>query len=157
MTFDREALAWASGLFEGEGCISGYVTKDGGRGIQLSLRMTDEDTVARFREVFGFGRIYQTPAHGSRQKTYNWHVGTFQRTQAVIAMLWPWLCQRRRARAKQVLTGYLRHGGNGEDARLLRSAQIRDAIRVGGRTQRSIARTFGVSEPYVSQLKRIAS
>ena len=149
----RENLAWAAGLFEGEGCINGYVSKDGMRGIQLSLNMRDFDAVVQFRDVIGFGHLYEKPPgkpHWSPQ--LQWHVGTFEHAQAVIAMLWPWLCARRRATAARVLGAYRAAVTKRDQSRVRRGA-IADALRRGGLTQRAIARQFGVSEPTVSRVR----
>lgn len=52
-------MAWAAGLFEGEG--SAYI-RGGGRTseriyLSLEIHMTDEDVVRRFGEVVGFGTV----------------------------------------------------------------------------------------------------
>lgn len=154
MTFTE--LAWAAGLFEGEGCINGYVNKSGERGIQLMLRMTDEDVVQRFQSVIGFGNIHKrAPLQSHHKRSYLWHVGSFERAQAVIAALWPWLGRRRRATAKRVLREYVGRVSQRDRQRVVR-AQVADALRRGGRTQRSIAREFGLSEPSVSRIARLA-
>ena len=43
-------IAWAAGLFEGEGTI----TQSGGR-LYVRLKMTDESIVLRFAEIARFG------------------------------------------------------------------------------------------------------
>jgi hypothetical protein len=53
-----EEIAWAAGLFEGEGCIS-YIRPWGREpDIQAALAMTDEDVVRRFDEIVDRGRVY---------------------------------------------------------------------------------------------------
>jgi len=44
---DRSGLAFAAGLFEGEGCISTIRSKTRGPQIDMTLRMTDRDVVDR--------------------------------------------------------------------------------------------------------------
>lgn len=99
----REDIAWAAGLFEGEGCITicGKSSTYGGGG-QLALTMTDEDIVQRFRDVVGVGQIYPTD-RGRHKRQYRWVASNFENVQAVIAMLWPWLGPRRSNRAVEVL------------------------------------------------------
>lgn len=88
-------VAWAAGLFEGEGC---WIARPPGNSFSCSARlaMKDEDIVRRFRDVVGFGSV--------GQKTYepflwSWDAGAnFQAFQALGAMFWPWLGERRRAR-----------------------------------------------------------
>jgi len=48
-----EGIAWAAGVFEGEGCVC----SDGSRVI-LRVQMTDFDVMARFASIMGFGRLY---------------------------------------------------------------------------------------------------
>ncbi len=98
-------MAWAAGLFEGEGCITiGRSTSD----IiypRLQLAMNDEDIVRRFHSIVGVGTVYfkpsKNPKHGD---TWVWRTGSFHHAQAVICMLWSYLGLRRTARAKEVLT-----------------------------------------------------
>ena|SRR3990172_6194191 len=103
---DREDLAWAAGLYEGEGSI--HARKDRpGSGI-MSLHITDEDVIRRFCRVLGVGKVYGPYAHnGSAAKNpkpmWVWQTARFEHIQAVVAMLWSWLCERRRAQASRVL------------------------------------------------------
>lgn len=102
----REKVAWAAGLFEGEGCF----THKKSRWLSAYLTSTDEDVVRRFGNVMPFGKV-RGPynAQGSlrqrwhKQKWY-WTATTFERFQAVVAMFWPWLGERRRSRAVELLT-----------------------------------------------------
>lgn len=148
----REDLAWAAGLFEGEGCIGGRA--DGRRRyIALTLHMKDFDAVRRFKAVMGFGSFFErTPHQQNWSPTLGWKVADFEHAQAAIAMMWPWLCSRRRATAKRLLLAYTAQCSTRDRAKAIHG-RIWDALRKGGQTQRSIAREFGVSEPYISQLK----
>jgi len=108
----RTELAWASGLFEGEGTIGFYRAGRNGSGrsivAQAALGMTDRDSVDRFQWAVGIGRIYVRPGStrvsGVVEKTaYVWHVNSFESVQALVAMLWCGLGARRRAKAREVL------------------------------------------------------
>jgi hypothetical protein len=96
-------LAWAAGLFEGEGCITvGYRGKEYRYTLgQLTLSMKDEDVVRHFAEVIGFGKVYL--GGKSNEGMWRWAVTRFEHVQAIVAMFWPWLGSRRRARAREVL------------------------------------------------------
>jgi hypothetical protein len=102
---DARELAWASGLFDGEGCIT-Y-----GRDtrypkfvyVRLHLAMTDEDSVIRFRDALGFGLLTLPRIRPGRKKLYQWRVNNFEQAQAAIALLWFGLNDRRRARARECL------------------------------------------------------
>jgi hypothetical protein len=100
---DREELAYAGGLFEGEG----YFTLRPGSHTPRSaagINMTDREPLERFAAAVGMGTIIGPKDLGPHRKPmYVWGVHTRERAQALVAMLWPWLGPRRRARAKEVL------------------------------------------------------
>jgi len=102
-------LVWASGLFEGEGCIT--FSKARPRQVHLKIGMTDEDTVRRFHAaVGGLGRVNGPYWRGNERHSPQWHwqlSAGFEKTQAVIAMLWGGLGERRRARAKEALGNFV--------------------------------------------------
>jgi hypothetical protein len=94
-------MAWAAGLFEGEGCFF-FEPRRAGQGAKLA--MTDEDIVRRFADIVGIGRIFSyQPKRANEKRVYTWAVYSFEHTQAIIAMLWPWLGERRRAKARDLL------------------------------------------------------
>jgi hypothetical protein len=103
----REELAWAGGLFEGEGCFYLQVNKTGQPRSKAVLSMTDEDVVRRFASAVGLGKVLGPYRH--RQPQYkahwDWCVTGLEDVQAIAAMLWQGLGVRRRARAVQVLDG----------------------------------------------------
>lgn len=94
-------IAWAAGLFEGEGAIC----QDKKGRVRLSLKMTDFDCVRRFAEVVG-GRVYGPYSYESkdgykRQPWLLWHSdGTAPKV--IIEQFWPWVLGRRRERAIEV-------------------------------------------------------
>jgi len=114
---NRENLAWAAGLFEGEGSfsaglysrkhlVSGATRKY--QSIQANLRMTDEDVVRRFGAIVGVGSVHgpyhhPSPTRPNVKPFWMWQAAGFQQVQAIIAMLWAWLGCRRRDRAAEVL------------------------------------------------------
>jgi hypothetical protein len=100
--WSRENLAWAGGLFEGEGCIS--CTK--GNLIALTVGSTDEDVLRRFAEIIGIGSVRGpcAPKSNLGKKPYwVWQANGFAKGQAVIAALWPFLGERRKARASELI------------------------------------------------------
>jgi hypothetical protein len=103
---DARELAWAAGLFEGEGCIALNKANDRrGAYARLSLNMNDEDSVRRFHDAVGVG--YVSGPHlrpDPKHKPYwNWYISAFEPVQHVIASLWYGLGERRKARAREVL------------------------------------------------------
>lgn len=93
-------IAWAAGLFEGEGHI-GFNHKSS---VQLSVTMADRDVVERLRDVIGIpvritvqDRSYQ----GRRRTLYQWRVSRQCEAYAVLVMFYPFFGERRRARAME--------------------------------------------------------
>ena len=99
LAYRQPEIAYAGGLFDGEGCIS----RDGGT---LTLSMTDRDSVERFAAAVGVGEVHLDQRARSGKQMYRWRVHRFEHRQAVTAMLWPWLNQRRRVRALDMLAEY---------------------------------------------------
>ena len=104
-------IAWATGVFEGEGCIS--MSQSGSRPkVRLTLGMCDLDIVARVQSVFGGAgslREHHGTEHdagvaaGTRKRQWKWDVCAFEHVQAILAMMWPYLGARRRAKARELL------------------------------------------------------
>jgi hypothetical protein len=106
-------IAWAAGLFEGEGSLA--VTGQKRNGLRLQLKMTDEDCVRMFQEICG-GHIYgpyntaERPhffADGSKRKpNWSWSSAGTAHASWVLSKLFPYLHGRRRARAIEL--GYVK-------------------------------------------------
>lgn len=114
MEINREALAWAAGIFEGEGTISLARSSP-----VLSVSSTDEDVLLKFHQIVQCGvvdgpyNLARKPKKGSTTPTkpfWQWRTYGFEKPQAVLALFWHWLCQRRRRRAREVL-GVCKNGG----------------------------------------------
>ena len=110
----KEDLAWAAGLFEGEGCFCWVKIPNRNNRptpysyCQASLHTTDKDVLEKFVSVIGFGKvngpyIYTSKTIPMRKPSWYWAIRGYDRFQAVVDMLWPWLGKRRRAKAKEVL------------------------------------------------------
>jgi hypothetical protein len=106
----REELAYAAGLFEGEGTFTmGRPGVGGGRQLHAVIKMTDREPLEAFQEAVGFGPLTgpfeRNYSHSSGWKPiFVWRVGSREQVQALIALLWPWLSPRRRQRARELLT-----------------------------------------------------
>jgi hypothetical protein len=98
-----EEIAWAAGLFEGEGTIT---HSDG----QLYVRLgnTDQEVIRRFADVFPFGTLYgpyeRHERDGYHRKPVWVWIARAEYGLDALAMMWPWLGSRRRGRAQE-LTG----------------------------------------------------
>ena len=98
MTTTNRGIAWAAGLYEGEGslCMSsrGYP--------KISLGMTDREPVEWFKETLGFGYIYTT-THAGRKDMHRYETAGWDRVEQVCAWFSPYLSPRRLARFEEVL------------------------------------------------------
>jgi hypothetical protein len=104
-------IAWAAGLFEGEGSIT-YIPRGLHPDLQVAINMTDEDVVRRFEAVVDRGRVYgpyHPPSHGDRRKPFWRWMATGDAGHDVLDALDLWLSPRRVAQARLYgvsLTGY---------------------------------------------------
>jgi hypothetical protein len=91
-------IAWAAGLFEGEGSI--FINNNNGRKyVLLNLSSTDRDVVEKFTAIMGCGKMYgpyvdKNPA----RPRYSWHTKSRADSVKAIVLLEPFLCERRLAK-----------------------------------------------------------
>jgi hypothetical protein len=103
-----EEIAWAAGLFEGEGSITRFGRRGGSFDLRLGLNMTDEDVVIRFDAIVDRGKVYgpyvPVSRGAPRKPIWNW-VALGDAGHDVIDLIGPWLSARRilQARAHGVL------------------------------------------------------
>lgn len=103
MTRRESDLAWAAGLFEGEGYAgSRQVGPHGNTAPMLSLAMTDEETVRRFHAIMGFGAVTEQPSKRGHKTMWWWKAGAKNECLG-IAALRPWLSGRRQAQIDTAL------------------------------------------------------
>jgi hypothetical protein len=96
----REELAFAAGLFEGEGSFKFHTSSRRPRAV---ISMTDLDSLSRFRLAVGMGRITGPYNYTGGKDYYTYQIDGFEKVQALLAMLWPWLGERRQRRGAEVL------------------------------------------------------
>lgn len=98
-------IAWAAGLFEGEGCFT--LTRSGNRRYpRATLNSTDPDILRRFHEIVGVGSIYLSnakdrPTHYKQQEA--WVAHGIENVRKVAQMFAPYLGERRTARLEELL------------------------------------------------------
>lgn len=100
-------IAWAAGLFEGEGSIVCYPIPRRINSIRtsLSLQMSDQDVVRRFGEIVGCGSLlgpYKGQRSGNKDK-FLWQAQNFRDCMYVLGQIYPYLGERRRAKADYML------------------------------------------------------
>lgn len=92
-------LAWAAGLFDGEGCVSiGYIpaghgknTRNSSYRLTVKLTMGCKVTVARFGKVIGAGTFHRHQPHSERTNaSYSW-VGMARNGHDILKMIRPYL------------------------------------------------------------------
>jgi hypothetical protein len=94
------AIAWASGLFEGEGCIS-HSTKNLPR---LYIGMTDKDIIERFVKIVDCGKItIRTRKDPKHKPQWIWQIQKASEVNRILTMFLPYLGQRRAYKALNAL------------------------------------------------------
>jgi hypothetical protein len=97
-------IAWAAGLFEGEGCFSVTTTKWGSLIPSMNLGMTDLDTVERYQSIVDSSRVRGPSDRGpGRKLMYNVDVAERASVRQLILAFLPWLGERRSRRAGELL------------------------------------------------------
>lgn len=142
LTATREDLAWAAGLFEGEGCFSLAHAK-GVAQPTCVVSMSDEDVIRRLHRLLGIGSVRKTSrkAYGpDRKDLWTWTAAGFRSAQYVVALLWNWLGERRQTRAAEILRAGAAtpartktHCLNGHDLRDEANTLVRSHITKSGR------------------------
>lgn len=94
--------AWASGLFEGEGCI--HIVKNG-RNVNLAVVMTDLDVVERFAAWAGCKQTLMTKRHRNEnyKMQYGWKTGRATEVRRILTAMLPYLGERRSLKAVEAL------------------------------------------------------
>jgi hypothetical protein len=93
-------IAWAGGLFEGEGSIwfDGHRHRTGTGRLRLgmSLSLTDHDVITRFCRIVGHGTVAGPYMSAKSTKPYwIWQVRNAAAVGYVSELLRPWLGERR--------------------------------------------------------------
>jgi hypothetical protein len=107
---DTHELAWAAGLFDGEGCVR-FRRGARGRGLTCSVGQKDREVLDRFHRAVGVGSIY----HERRSDgIYVWQVGARDHVHRVMWLLWPWLSSLKRQQFEQTCNRYAASTVGGE-------------------------------------------
>ena len=90
-------LAWAIGLFEGEGCI--YLRKNKQQ-VHLFVRMTDLDVLEKLQKLWGGTVKACTPAKDPKHKK-SWRWALYRRAEVknILLQILPHLSARRSCKA----------------------------------------------------------
>ena len=102
-------LAWAAGLFEGEGCSWTSRNKNGTVKIGLSVTSTDRDVLERFAAIVGgTGRVRaraKNPTRNAATKpVFQWTTQEREDVRRILRLMRPLLGERRAAKADVLLS-----------------------------------------------------
>jgi hypothetical protein len=109
---NREELAWVGGFYSGEGGIGFYTNGKSQNGktysaIRLQISQADgsPESLERILAAIGFGQVAGPYSQGADRwnPVYLYTIGGFEKVQALIAMIWPWLTERKKKQAKSAL------------------------------------------------------
>lgn len=99
-------IAWAAGLFEGEGSVYPVNQKRYGKEyhyVRMCLKMTDEDVVDRFHAIVKVGSVTFVPREKPHYKdAWLWQLNNREQCSDLIDKLWPYLGNRRRNRVMEL-------------------------------------------------------
>ena len=108
MIVNREDLAWAAGFFDGEGHVRCDLRPNGrASSLSISIEQRHREVLENFNNVTGrLGQLkgpypgYNNPA---RNPHYRLNIHGFEKIQAILAMLWPWLGRVKKEQFKLAL------------------------------------------------------
>mgnify|MGYP001328870264 CR=1 FL=1 len=95
-------LAWAVGLFEGEGCMTWRDKAH--RRPYLKMAMTDFDVIRKFHELIGVGRLDIIDKKNPKWKDQlQWRTTNLKDCRDILSMFLPQLGDRRAHKALDIL------------------------------------------------------
>src|SRR2546428_10320126 len=116
---NREQLAWAAGFFDGEGCFTvcyeHHPNKDGSvyHYPKISISQSGNPRLlSQFRRILKFGKVtgpYTKNHKTAKKPRYQYRAGGFEKVQASLCLLWPWLGISKKVQAKNLIKSYLKH------------------------------------------------
>lgn len=105
---NRETLAWAAGFFDGEGCMSISFSTKARNTPRTNIGQKEPELLERFRDSTGIpASSLKLVVNGRKFPCWYLNYYGFEKSQALIAQLWPWLGPYKRSQAKRVLRGYI--------------------------------------------------
>ncbi len=95
-------IAWAAGLFEGEGCIT-WKTRRGKPYPYVMMTMTDKDVMQKFCSMFGLS-LYHRPKRKSHwQDQWAVETGAKHKVKELLSAMLPFFGERRAYKASNTL------------------------------------------------------
>ena len=106
----RIDIAWATGLFEGEGMMGVFGNGAKSKVTSMALIMSDEQTVRRFAAIAGIGSVYGPFNYGRGKPLWRWRANRTYDCHRLIRRMWPLLGDRRREQARPIIERALARG-----------------------------------------------
>ena len=102
---DTHEIAWAAGFFDGEGCTTcNGKLENKNPTLCVIISQVYKPNLYRFKKaVLGLGSVHER----SNRTTNEYKVSTFERSQAVISLLWKYLSGDKKAQYKRTLKYYM--------------------------------------------------
>jgi hypothetical protein len=155
-----EELAWAAGVFEGEGCITvtnGRLASGAVRRYpELALAMSDVDVVERVQVILGGIGTLRVQARGVNKPIWYLKVRQYENVERVLRLFLPYFGARRKEKALEVLAlcDVLRRTPSSNAPKLTPATAllIRDRMDAG-ENGALVARDFGVHPVTAYQIK----
>ena len=108
MLASETEIAWAAGLFEGEGSIV-FCNTQGYSFPRISIKMCDKDVLEKFSKIVGVERINgpyttkQSKANPHWKPAYEWHTAKKKEVTRILSFFLPYLGARRAYKALNAL------------------------------------------------------
>lgn len=151
-------IAWAAGIFEGEGTVTPKCGKGSQHRYQAAVIMTDEDVLRRFSDVVGLGRFYgpYQPTNPRALPIWRWMTTKNSEVATLFELIGPWLGKRRTRAFEHAIADFDAHPAQTWFGKLSheKHADIRQRYAQGGVTQQQLATEFGVTQSHVSIIVR---
>lgn len=112
---NREELSWTAGFFDGEGNTGCWAAHKAAHKtyykITMQLNQVGDECITRFHNaIHNIGKLYYVKGRNSGCKDQRrWAISKFEDVQAVIALLWPFLCSVKRDQIEAALIKYKEH------------------------------------------------
>lgn len=100
-------IAWAAGVFEGEGCIGVYKQPDGRPNVAVKVVMSDEDVLIKFNSIFpsknGLKQLVDI-RKDSYKTCWLWGLYSKESTTLFLKTIYPYLGSRRRLKCEELFS-----------------------------------------------------
>lgn len=140
-------IAWAAGLFEGEGCIHNRASHS----IAVSINMTDKDVLEKLSGIYG-GKITDLKVRQEHWKpSWIWYLYGAN-AKDFLNDIMPYLGERRKARANEAIARFSFMQEKREEKMALRQ-RILDMWETGLYTEKKIGELTGTNRSYVNAVR----